>query len=274
MIRSFYSQRQNLSEISVYAAAFVSSLLLHGLVLQHLSHEQPSPLRHPIMIDAAVTLMPAGSGGAGGLPAGSIAPGNSAADGDEIETLSGPTKSAPEAASAAQPESRPEPVPSSRQRAAADQWRQLQRTLRQQDLSDRNIRAWGSGRSGAGGNGTGGGGTQDGPYIPGVPGGSVIGNYIVMIAGKIQKNVNRDLCRRARPEIIFAIRLRADGQLQAPPQLLKSSGLAVCDDAIERAILQSLPLPVPHDPAAFAALHELHLLFRPYDENFGNPVLQ
>lgn len=269
MIRSFYSQRQNLSEISAYAAAFVTSLLLHGLVLQHLSHERPSPLRHPIMIDAAVTLMPAGSGGAGGLPAGPFAPGNNAEDGDEIETLPGPTKSAPEAAT----ESRPEPAARPRERAAADQWRQLQRTLRQQDLSDRNIRAWGPG-SGTEGSGAGGGGTQDGPYIPGVPGGSIIGNYIVMIAGKIQKNVNRDLCRRARPEIVFVIRLRADGQLHAPPQLLQSSGLAVCDAAIERAILQSLPLPVPHDPVAFAALRELHLLFRPHDENFGNLVLQ
>jgi len=91
-----------------------------------------------------------------------------------------------------------------------------------------------------------------------------------MIATKIQKNVNRDLCRAGRPEIEFAITLRPNGQLEGAPRILRSSGIASCDDAIERAILQSLPLPVPSDSETFASLRELNLLFRPHDENFGS----
>lgn len=260
MIYSFHPQRRNLPEISAYAIAFGVSLLLHGAALQLLSEKPVPPTRYPITIDATIEFMSGegggGSGGDGsieGLTASSLAAADSTTVKDEIELLSGAAESVAEPVM-----SPPEPAPRPDKRTISEQLRQLQRSLLQQDL-----------RYGAGSGG------GNGPYIPGLRGsGSGIGNYIVMIAGKIQKNVNRDLCRRARPEIVFAISLRPDGQLQAPPRLLQSSGAAACDQAIERAILQSLPLPVPNDPAAFAALHELHLLFRPHDENFWSQNLE
>lgn len=248
MIRSFYPQRQYLSETSAYAAALVASLLLHAALLQLLPSDQPPPARHTIMIDASVEFMLA-EDGSGGLTPSPAPTEETQPDKDDIQTLTAAPEAIPE-----KTKPQPAPVKPARKKTVDDRLRQLQRSFLQEDQK----RPFGAS------------GAQDGPYIPGMRGGSAIGSYIAMIATKIQKNVNRDLCRNARPEIEFAISLRPDGQLQAPPKLLKSSGLASCDDAIERAILQSLPLPVPNDPAVFAELRELNLLFRPHDENFGS----
>lgn len=245
MIRSFYPQRQYLSETSAYAAALVASLLLHAAVLQLLPSDQPPPVRHTIMIDASVEFMLAEDGR--GFAPDPAPTGETQPDNDDIQTLTAAPEAIPE-----KTKPQPAPVKPARKKTVDDRLRQLQRSFLQEDQK----RPFGAS------------GAQSGPYIPGMRGGSAIGSYIAMIATKIQKNVNRDLCRNARPEIEFAISLRPDGQLQAPPILLKSSGLASCDDAIERAILQSLPLPVPNDPAAFTELRELNLLFRPHDENF------
>lgn len=97
---------------------------------------------------------------------------------------------------------------------------------------------------------------------------SEMANYLSMIAGKIRKNVNRHLCRNAQPETIFVIQLKPNGMLQGKPKLVQSSGVASCNDAIERAILQSLPLPVPSNVESFNVMRELHLRFRPQEEFF------
>jgi colicin import membrane protein len=47
--------------------------------------------------------------------------------------------------------------------------------------------------------------------------------------------------------------------------LVKSSGVAAYDNAVERAILKAQPLPVPSEPASFARFRNLHLKFRPND---------
>ncbi len=159
---------------------------------------------------------------------------------------------------------KPAPPKSARKNPINDRLRQFQRFILQEDL--KGSYGSGSGTGVAGSRGS----SQNGLYGYGTGGGSAIGSYIAMIATKIQKNVNRALCRGGRPEIEFTIILRPDGYLEGAPKLLRSSGIASCDDAIERAILQSLPLPVPSDSAAFAELRELNLLFRPHDENFGS----
>ncbi|MDH4234089.1 MAG: TonB C-terminal domain-containing protein, partial [Gallionella sp.] len=45
--------------------------------------------------------------------------------------------------------------------------------------------------------------------------------------------------------------------------LEKSSGNAAYDNAVERAILKSDPLPLPPDPALFKEFRVLKLKFRP-----------
>lgn|GEM_PF-2489501 len=283
MARKFHSHWLALPDAPIYLAAFIVSMLLHSIALQYLTGES-SQRRHPITIDASIAFMPAGSGGGGGLGSGGnsedaspeqflsapldIPPPIDAADDlpdspvmDTITT----TPSAPSSPKKTESEKPPH-------KRSNEELKRLQQTLRQQYLEDSAGLAYDPGGI-AGGTGTGGGagpagGPYSGPYIPGVPGGTMIGNYTFLISRKIRSNVNRDLCRKGNPEIIFAIRLRRDGQLQSPPRLIQSSGNIICDTAIERAILQSLPLPVPRDSTAFEALQELHLLFRPNDKQF------
>lgn len=204
-------------------------------------------------------------------PAGAPGSGSAAATGelpdeiDEIRHLTKTEESFPaKDAGMGQDKEKPAALKPARKNPINERLRQFQRFFLQEDL--KGSYGSGSGTGGAGGSGSG----QNGLHTPGAGGGNAIGSYIAMIASKIQKNVNRNLCQAGRAEIEFAIVLQPDGHLENAPRLLKSSGIASCDDAIERAILQSLPLPVPSDPASFASLHELNLLFRPHDENFGS----
>jgi colicin import membrane protein len=48
-----------------------------------------------------------------------------------------------------------------------------------------------------------------------------------------------------------------------PPRLVKSSGNPAYDNAVERAILKSDPLPLPPDVAMFNRFRELDLVFKP-----------
>jgi colicin import membrane protein len=45
--------------------------------------------------------------------------------------------------------------------------------------------------------------------------------------------------------------------------LIKSSGYPAYDDAVERAILKSDPLPVPPDVQLFGRFRQLDLVFKP-----------
>jgi colicin import membrane protein len=64
------------------------------------------------------------------------------------------------------------------------------------------------------------------------------------------------------PEAEFDVVLLPGGEVLSV-KLVKSSGVAAYDNAVERAILKAQPLPVPSDPAAFARFRNLHLKFRP-----------
>jgi colicin import membrane protein len=96
---------------------------------------------------------------------------------------------------------------------------------------------------------------------------SVIGEYTNKIKIKIRGNVNKSLCGDDDPELKFIIGLLPTGELNpSTPKLVKSSGNSVCDEAVERAIVASQPLPLPDDKTLYSEFRKLNLTFRPNDE--------
>lgn len=85
--------------------------------------------------------------------------------------------------------------------------------------------------------------------------------YRERVIGKIRPKVNRSACGSGNPELKFDVSLLPTGQLRNNPILRKSSGIPACDKAVETAILQSEPLPVPARPELFE--RELNLTFKP-----------
>lgn len=90
-----------------------------------------------------------------------------------------------------------------------------------------------------------------------------VNEFKARIQAKIRGNVNKALCGSGNPELKFEIGLIPTGELSGSPKLVKSSGNAACDDAVERAIRASEPLPLPTDPALFSEFRNLKLTFRP-----------
>jgi colicin import membrane protein len=87
--------------------------------------------------------------------------------------------------------------------------------------------------------------------------------YKALIQQKIQQNVNNNLCGLDFLSLSFEISLLPSGELLSDPLLKESSKNPSCDEAVERAIFQSEPLPVPTDPKLFAKLKKLKLKFYP-----------
>jgi len=85
------------------------------------------------------------------------------------------------------------------------------------------------------------------------------------IQAKIRGNVNKALCGNGNPELKFDIALLPTGELSGTPKLVKSSGTVACDEAVERAIIASQPLPLPSDASVFSQFRNLKLKFRPND---------
>lgn len=83
------------------------------------------------------------------------------------------------------------------------------------------------------------------------------------IQRKIQANVNKSLCGSGKPTLTFEIALTPTGELQTAPKLIKASGINACDEAVERAILQSQPLPLPADAQLRGQFKNLTLKFMP-----------
>lgn len=92
---------------------------------------------------------------------------------------------------------------------------------------------------------------------------TIVNDYTGRIQSKIRSKLNKALCGDGKPQLEFDIALLPTGQLRGNPILRKGSGLAACDKAVENAILQSDPLPVPPQPEAFSFFRELHLKFKP-----------
>jgi len=91
----------------------------------------------------------------------------------------------------------------------------------------------------------------------------IIGEYQNKIRQKIRGNVNKSLCGSGNPELKFDLSLQPTGMLSGNPKLTKSSGISACDEAVERAIIASAPLPLPADTALFSQFRNLKLTFKP-----------
>ena len=94
---------------------------------------------------------------------------------------------------------------------------------------------------------------------------SLIGEYTAKIKAKIRSNVNKTLCGDGSPEIKVEISVLPTGEIGGTPKITKSSGSDACDEAVERAIIASEPLPLPEDASLKAQFKHLNLKFRPND---------
>ena len=90
-----------------------------------------------------------------------------------------------------------------------------------------------------------------------------LNKYKLLIQQKIQQNVNQQLCGLDYISLEFRISLMPTGELLGQPRMTKSSNIKSCDDAVERAIIQSQPLPLPKDRGLFSKLKNLELKFHP-----------
>lgn len=90
----------------------------------------------------------------------------------------------------------------------------------------------------------------------------VVDEYTAKIITKIRRNIVMppDVSNDARAE--FSVTLLPGGSVLSA-RLAQSSGNAAYDNAVERAILKSQPLPLPPDPNMFNRFRELRLKFKP-----------
>jgi len=86
--------------------------------------------------------------------------------------------------------------------------------------------------------------------------------YIARIRAKVRGNWILPPELKGNPEAVFNVVQLPTGEVLSA-KLARSSGIAAYDDAVERAILKSSPLPRPDRPELFS--RELRLTFRPRD---------
>jgi len=86
--------------------------------------------------------------------------------------------------------------------------------------------------------------------------------YVDKIRSKIKANISLPLEIKGNPEAIFDVVQLPTGEVLSA-SLKKSSGHEAYDQAVERAILKSSPLPRPERPEQFR--RELQLKFRPQE---------
>lgn len=84
------------------------------------------------------------------------------------------------------------------------------------------------------------------------------------VSAKIKANIVRPPNLTGNPEAEFEIVLLPDGYLLGEPKLIKSSGMPTLDQAIERAIKKSMPLPKSEDGSI--PDRNPRLRFRPLEE--------
>lgn len=102
----------------------------------------------------------------------------------------------------------------------------------------------------------------------GSPNAGEVDKYKGLISNKIKQHVNKQLCGTDKTiKVSFMIALMPTGEVMGRPKLIKESGMPACDDAVERAILESQPLPVPAAADLFNQFRELNLVFSPNAPN-------
>ena len=91
-----------------------------------------------------------------------------------------------------------------------------------------------------------------------------LGSWIGKITHKIRQNMVIPGSVQGNPQAIFELRVLPTGEVtQDLIRLKKSSGNAVLDAAIERAILRASPLPKP-DNGSFP--NPLEIKYKPFEE--------
>jgi colicin import membrane protein len=90
-----------------------------------------------------------------------------------------------------------------------------------------------------------------------------LNEYVARIQAKVRGNWILPADLQGNPEAVFLVVQLPTGEVLST-RLIKSSGNASYDAAVERAILKSSPLPLPASRELFA--RELKLTFRPQDK--------
>jgi colicin import membrane protein len=90
-----------------------------------------------------------------------------------------------------------------------------------------------------------------------------LNEYIARIQAKVRSNWILPPDLQGNPEAVFDVVQLPTGEVLST-RLVKSSGNAAYDAAVERAILKSSPLPLPASRELFS--RELKLTFRPHDK--------
>lgn len=93
-----------------------------------------------------------------------------------------------------------------------------------------------------------------------------VNKYKALISNKIKSRVNKQLCGDSKPKLTFAINLLPTGELSGAPKMVKGSGIDACDEAVERAIIESQPLPLPENKDLFSQFRSLKLDFSPNED--------
>ncbi|MDX8398822.1 MAG: energy transducer TonB [Gallionellaceae bacterium] len=93
---------------------------------------------------------------------------------------------------------------------------------------------------------------------------SEIGKYTGLIRSKIKRFIVRPANIQDDVRAEFDVVLLPGGSVLST-RLVKSSGSTAYDDAVERAIIKSQPLPLPPDVLLFKYFRELHLGFTPVE---------
>ena len=94
--------------------------------------------------------------------------------------------------------------------------------------------------------------------------GRVVDDYTARIVTKIRRNIVMPPNVANDALAIFSVTLLPGGSVLSA-RLNQSSGNAAYDNAVERAILKSQPLPLPPDPNMFDRFRELKLKFKPIE---------
>ncbi len=94
--------------------------------------------------------------------------------------------------------------------------------------------------------------------------GRLVDEAMSKISSKIRRNIVMPPDVANDAQVIFTVTLLPGGSV-LNARLAQSSGNAAYDNAVERAILKSQPLPLPTDASLFNRFRELKLRFKPVD---------